>query len=301
MQQNASARRLGGIILITLSAAAFGTLAILGRFAYADGVNAVTILFFRFGLAAVVMLGYLFARGETLPRGNVLWPLIGMGAIGYVGQSFSYLTAVQYASAGLVALLLYLYPSIVALLAVLFLREQFTRSKAAALSLAFVGTALTVGPGGGQVLGIALAISAALIYSVYILVGVQVLKQVSAAQSSTVIFAAAGAMAGLLMAITGPQLPHSSTGWAAIGGIVLIATVLPVVAFLVGLEQVGPTTAAMLSTVEPVVTVWLAVWLLAEPLQPLVLVGGALILAAVLLLTRAELGASPRETKRKEA
>jgi drug/metabolite transporter (DMT)-like permease len=62
-----------------------------------------------------------------------------------------------------------------------------------------------------------------------------------------------------------------------------------VVAFLAGLERIGPTNAAMLSTLEPVVTVLLAVVLLGEVLQPVTLAGGGLILAAVLLLTRSEL------------
>jgi drug/metabolite transporter (DMT)-like permease len=78
-------------------------------------------------------------------------------------------------------------------------------------------------------------------------------------------------------------------GWAAIAGIVLLATLAPVVAFLAGLERIGPTNAAMLSTLEPVVTVLLGVLLLGEVLQPVTLAGGGLILAAVLLLTRSEL------------
>ena len=69
----------------------------------------------------------------------------------------------------------------------------------------------------------------------------------------------------------------------------LVATVLAAVAFLAGVRRIGPTNAAMLSTLEPVVTVILAAALLGERLAPLALVGGALILLAVLLLTRSEL------------
>jgi drug/metabolite transporter (DMT)-like permease len=188
-----------------------------------------------------------------------------------------------------VALLLYLYPVFVAILSVIWLREQITRIKAAALGLALVGTALTVGPEGGQFLGVLLAISAAAIYSVYIMVGAQVMKQVSAIQSSTVIFASAGGMSGVLMMGNGPHLPTTGAGWAVIGSIVLIATVLPVVAFLAGLERIGPTNAAMLSTLEPVVTVLLAAMLLGETLKPITLLGGGLVLVAVLLLTHSEL------------
>ncbi len=281
--------RLSGILLVTFSAATFGTLALFGRYAYADGMDALTILFFRFSLAAVVMVGWLGLRGEGLPRGRALGPLIGMGALGYVGQAFAYLTALKYASAGLVALLLYLYPLFVTLLSATLLREPLSRGKLVALGLALAGTALTVGPAGGQWPGILLALGAALIYSIYIIVGTHVLKEVSALQSSTVIFASAGAMSGLLMLLNGPHWPASGAGWSAIAAIVIVATVLPVVTFLAGLERIGPSNAAMLSTLEPVVTVILGIVFLNELLQPLTLLGGALILGAVVWLTHGEL------------
>jgi drug/metabolite transporter (DMT)-like permease len=280
--------RLVGIVLVVVSAATFGTLAISGRYAYADGMDTLTILFLRFSLAAILMLALLFVRREGLPRGSVLLRLIGMGALGYVGQTFAYLTALKYASAGLVALLLYLYPIFVALLAAQVLREPITEVKRLALGLALVGTALTVGPMSGQLIGILLAVTGAVIYSIYIIVGTDVMKHVSAVQSSAVIFAAAALSAGLLMMVNGPHLPATGEGWVAIGSIVVIATLIPVAAFLVGLKRIGPTNAAMLSTLEPVVTVLLAYWWLNETLSPVALIGGGLILMAVLLLTHGE-------------
>jgi drug/metabolite transporter (DMT)-like permease len=286
-------KQLTGILLIAVSAASFGTLAIFGRFLYADGLDTFTMLFLRFGIAAVLMAVILFVRRETFPRGKILLQLIGMGALGYVGQSFSYLTAIKYASAGLVALLLYLYPMFVFILSVIVLRERITWLKIVALVLALMGTALTVDPVGGQIQGILLAICAALIYSVYIIVGTKVMKHVSPVQSSTVIFASTGAVYGTLMAVHGVHLPASGSGWLGIAGIVLIATVIPVVTFLAGLERIGPTNAAMLSTLEPVVTVLLAAWIFDERLKPIVMLGGGLILVAVLLLTRGELEKKP--------
>lgn len=282
-------KRFLGILLVAISAAAFGTLAIFGRYADADGIDVLTVLFFRFSLAAVVMAMLLVARREPLPRGLALLQLMAMGAVGYVGQAFCYLTALKYASAGLVALLLYLYPVLVAILSTLWLREPMTRWKTFTLGLALAGTALTVGPEGGQLLGVLLAISGAVIYSVYILVATHVVKRVSAIQSSTVILASAGAMSGILMLAKGPTLPATGAGWAAIGSLVLIATVLPIVTFLAGLERIGPTTAAMLSTLEPVVTVLLAALLFGETLRPVTLLGGGLVLLAVLLLTGGEI------------
>jgi drug/metabolite transporter (DMT)-like permease len=286
-------KRLTGILFTIISAAGFGTLAIFGKFLYADGLDTITLLFLRFTFAASVMTLILILRHEPFPRGRVLLQLIGMGALGYAGQSFSYLSAIKYASAGLVALLLYLYPMIVFILSVIFLRENVTWVKIAALVVALIGTGLTVGPAGGQALGIFFALAAALIYSVYIIVGAGVMKQVSAVQSTTIIFYAAAAVYGTLTAINGARFPASSNGWWSLAGIVTFATVIPVVTFLAGIERIGPTNASLLSTLEPIVTVLLAAWLFAERLETITLIGGALILVAVILLTRNELRQIP--------
>jgi drug/metabolite transporter (DMT)-like permease len=281
--------RFTGILLVAISAASFGTLAIFGRFAYADGIDTPTLLFMRFILSTLLMGGLLAMRRESLPHGQTLAWLIGMGAIGYVGQSFAYLSAIKYASAGLVALLLYLYPTFVAILSVFFLKGKLTGLKILALCLATLGAALTANPQGGEWKGIVLALSAALIYAVYIIVGAGVMQKVSAVQSSTVIFASAGVVYGAMTAINGPRWPATNAGWAAIGAMTLIATVIPVAAFLAGLKRIGPTDASMLSTIEPIVTVLLAALIFGEKLQPVTLLGGGLILAAVLLVTRNEL------------
>jgi drug/metabolite transporter (DMT)-like permease len=286
-------KNFSGILLVAISAASFGTLAIFGRFLYADGMDTFTLLFLRFIFATLVLTLILILRREPLPRGRVLAQLIGMGAIGYAGQSFLYLSAIKFASAGLVALLLYLYPMFVFVLSVIFLREKVTWAKAAALTLALTGAALTVNPQGGQLLGIVYAVMAATIYSVYIVIGAGVTKQVSAIQSSLVIFTSAAAVYGTLTLVNGAHFPTSSSGWWSMAGIVIMATVIPVTTFLAGLERIGPTNASLLSTLEPVVTVLLAAWLFGERLAPITLVGGALILVAVVVLTRNEMNQIP--------
>lgn len=282
-------KRLTGIILIAISAASFGTLAIFGRYAYAENIDTFTLLFLRFGFSASFMTMMLILRKEPYPRGRILAQLIGMGGIGYAGQSFLYLTAIKYASAGLVALLLYLYPFFVAILSIIFLKEKLTRTKAIALVLALCGTALTVGPVSGQIIGAVMAIVAALGYSIYIIIGANVMKHVSPFQSSTVIFTSASFVYGMLTISNGIHLPQTNFGWMVIAGIVIVSTIIPVTTFLAGLERIGPTNAAMLSTVEPIVTVSLATVLFGDQLELIVLVGGALILVAVVLLTRSEM------------
>ena len=290
-------KRLIGILLITISAASFGTLAIFGRYAYADGMDIFTVLFIRFGISAVFMTFVLLLRKEHFPSGQILAQLVVMGALGYVGQSFLYLTAIKYASTGLVALLLYLYPMFVFILSVMILHEKISSIKVIALVLALVGSALTVDPNGGQLIGALMAIGAALIYSIYIIVGTNVMKHVSAVQSSAIIFASAGAVYGILTFVNGAHFPASNAGWLAMLGMIVFSTIISVVTFLAGLERIGPTNAAMLSTLEPVVTVLLAAWLFGERLMPIVMVGGGLILVAVILLTRAELKKEVRSEK----
>jgi len=135
-------KRITGILLIVLSAASFGTLAIFGRFLYAEGLDTFTLLFLRFSFAALVMALILILHRESFPHGKILLQLIGMGAIGYAGQAFSFLSAIKYASAGLVALLLYLYPMFVFILSVIVLHEKATGIKITAIILALIGTAL---------------------------------------------------------------------------------------------------------------------------------------------------------------
>ena len=105
-------QHLSGVFLILVSGISFGAAAIFARFAYGAGTNPITLLFLRFGIASICMIFMMLIRRLPLPRGQILFGLVLMGALGYVGQSFCYFTALTLISAGLVALLLYLYPAI---------------------------------------------------------------------------------------------------------------------------------------------------------------------------------------------
>ena len=276
--------RWAGVVLIVVSAIGFGTLPILARLAYSAGADAPTVLLLRYVIAAVVMVVMVVARKTPLPRGRIFLGMILMGAIGYVGQSLAYFTALTLASASLVALLLYLYPAIVTVLSVLFLKERFTPVKLGALLLALVGTALTIGPtGSGRMPGILLALAAAVIYSGYILVGSRLIPHTNAIGASTTVITAAAVVYAGIVAVRGPMFPQDILGWGVVVAIALVSTVLPIVTFFAGLERVGPSKASTLSTLEPVVSVGLAILVLGEMLNPLQVLGGVLILIAVLI------------------
>lgn len=288
VEMNPYKNRLIGMAYIALSATAFGVMPFFANLAYRSGVTPTSLLFLRFGIAAVLMWALLLYKHNPLPRGKTLLGLMLMGGLGYAGQSFSYFTALQYAPAGLVAVLLYLYPALVTGLSFVLLKQPITRLKWFALTLSLLGIVLVVGvQSGGQLKGILLAVLAAVIYAVYIMAGAKITQGTDIRVSSTIIITSAAVVYGVYGAWHGLSLPHSVMGWVGSIGLALVGTVVAVWAFFEGVRRIGAVDASMLSTLEPVVTVVLAWVLLGERLTVLNLCGGVLILVAAVLLARA--------------
>ena len=282
---------LAGVLLIAVSASAFGAMAIFARFATASGADVYGMLAVRFAVAAAALAWIMRTRGIRLPPWRRVLALAAMGGIGYVGQSFCFFTALNHAQASLVALLLYLYPLFVTILAAIFLKERLTTTAVIALMLCSVGAGLTVGGGEGSPSGIALGVAAAVIYSIYIVVGARLTAGVNALATTTIICTAATlvyGVVGVLRTVAGapPQFPADAGGWLALLAIALLSTVLAILTFFAGLQRLGAAKASMLSTLEPVVTVILAAVVLGEHIGATQAVGGALILVGVLWLTR---------------
>ena len=282
-------QRFQGMLFVVISAIAFGAIPVFARAAYNAGSDPISVLFFRFSIASIIMIPFIAVQKIPFPRGRFLLGLMLMGGIGYVGQSFCYFTALTMASAGLVAILLYLYPAIVVILSSLLFKERITGLKVSALILALTGTVLTIGlGGGGSLLGIALAMTAPFIYSAYILAGSKITKEVEILSSSTVVMISASFVFGAFIAVRGLNMPQTLVGWGGVLAIALISTVIAIIAFFAGLKRVGPTNASMLSTFEPVTTVVLAAIVFGEEIGLMRVVGGVLILMAVILLAKSE-------------
>ena len=261
-------------------------MAIFARYANASGADVPGLLLGRFAIAGAVLVAVLVVTRRSFPRGRTLGVAMAMGAIGYVLQSVCFFAALHHASAGLVALLLYAYPTLVALLAAALLGERLSGSRLLFLALGFGGIALMLGGGSGSATGIALGLCAALVYSIYILVGARELGQADALGVSAVVcLSAAGALA-LSAPFTRPAFPQDAGGWGAIAAIAA-CSVVAILCFFAGLKRVGPSTASIVSTLEPVVTVVLAWAVLGETLTVLQLAGGAVVLGVAVLLARA--------------
>jgi drug/metabolite transporter (DMT)-like permease len=277
-----------GALLVLLSAAGFSTLAIFIKIAYAAGVNVLTLLALRFTICTVCLLAILNLRQKKLSVSKKLAvQLFLMGSLGYGTTSLLFTASLSYLPASLSAMLLYTYPAIVSLLSFMMGDDKLSLIKGLALTICFGGLFLVLGVSFTSInlFGSLLVLAAAVIYSIYIVAGNRILKNVSPLVSTTHVCLSASLvflMAGLFSGELSLQL--SPVGWLAILGIAIFATLFGILFFFAGLSRIGATNAAIISTVEPVLTVIMSALLLDEKITLVQTSGGVLILAGILLL-----------------
>lgn len=279
-----------GAALVLSSAAGFGTLGVLGVVALDAGVSIPTVLFLRFALATALVWTVLAARGrlERL-RGRNLAAGVALGGLGYATMSGFYFLGLEFITAGMVAIVLYTYPVFVLALAAAFLGEPVDRRSVSALVATVSGIALITGadPEAADPRGVGIVLVAAVVYAAYITASRETLHDVTAPTlTAHVMPAAALTFMVVGLATDTLALPEGAVAWAAVLGIAVVATAMPIFAFFAGLSRIGAGPAAILSAVEPVVTVVLGALFLAEPVTATVVVGGTLVLVGVVLVPR---------------
>jgi drug/metabolite transporter (DMT)-like permease len=280
-----------GALACLASAAAFGAMGIFGKLAYDEGATVGTLLTTRFVLAAALF--WLFVAwngGARVLRGLSARDVaiaLALGAICYGAQAGSYFAALERLDASLLSLLVYTFPVMVTVTAIALGRERGNRRTAGALMLTSVGLVLVLASaaaGALDPLGTLLGLSAAVVYTAYILISEGITERVGPLALSTLVCTGAAATLTLAGLAGGDLEPGavSATGFVWLGGLALVSTVVAITLLFVGLRHVGPTAASILSTLEPVVTVGLAFAVFGESLGPAQLAGGALVLLAVL-------------------
>jgi len=285
--------RSSGTLLCLGSAAAFGAMGVFGKLAYDDGATVGTLLAVRFLLAAALFWAMILAGGaageiRALGRRDLAIAL-SLGACGYAAQAGGYFAALERIDASLLALLIYTFPAMVGVAAIALGRERADSRRLAALALASAGLVLVLASartGALDPLGTALALGAAVVYSAYILVSDGVARRVRPRVLSALVCSGAAVTLTAGAVLLGEFRPGELTlaGWGWLAGLAVVSTVGAVSLFFAGLERVGPTTASILSTIEPVVTVLLAFVVFGELLSAVQLFGGALVLGGVLVL-----------------
>ncbi|AFQ44101.1 EamA family transporter [Desulfosporosinus meridiei] len=275
------------VLLILISTFGFSLYPILGKVVFGGGAGLSTVLFVRFSIASLIFWAITIWR-EGFPRMPlktwlILW---GMGGVGYSMMAGLYISSVLYIPASLAALLLYAYPVIVTIIAVLTKQEEFSLLKLAGLIIATFGLVLVLGIAleGINYLGVILALSAAFVYSFYIIVGNKLLKTTTPLVSTSVISTSAAFTYGLIGLPIGGTTWNLSWGtWLGIGGIVLFSTILAMLTFFEGIKRMGPTSASIISTTEPVMTVILAVVIFNENITLWQALGGGFVIMGGIL------------------
>jgi drug/metabolite transporter (DMT)-like permease len=285
--------RCSGTLLCLASAAAFGAMAAFGKLAYEAGATVGTLLSVRFVLAAALLWALVLAGGAARPVGALgareVAVALALGGGGYAIQAGCYFAALERIDASLLSLLVYTFPAIVAVAAIALGRERADARRLTALALALGGLALVVGggaAGGVDPLGAALGLGAAVVYSTYILVSEGVARRVPPRVLAALVCSGAAVSLTIGAAVTGQLRPGAVTaaGWGWLACIAVVCTVAAVGLFFAGLARVGPTTASILATLEPLVTVLLAFLFFGEMFGATQLAGGAVMLAGVLAL-----------------
>ncbi len=298
-----------GVILAVLAAVGFSAKAILIKLAYPYGVDAITLLALRMVIAlpffgAVALRGGRMAgRAQLSAREH--FTIASLGVLGYYVASFLDFLGLQYISAGLERLVLFLYPTLVVVLSWLLLGTRLRAQDGWAFACSYAGIGLafahdlgTAPQDSNPLLGGALVFASALAYAVYLIGNGQMVARVGAARFTALAMTWACLACILQFLLSHPisalRLPWQVYALAAT--MALLSTVLPSFLVSAAIRTIGSSRTALLGSVGPPATMAMGYWLLDEPVSTQQIMGAALVMAGVLLVGRQ---ASSGGTKRK--
>jgi drug/metabolite transporter (DMT)-like permease len=285
--------KLTGYMLTAAGATLFSTKAIFIKLAFREEVNATLMLAWRmlFSVPFFIVIG-LWAvalkqrRAEAMPNLRTLVLAMCTGMIGYGLSSYLDFKGLEYISAQLERLVLFTYPLFVMFLGAAFFGQKITRHGIIACLITYFGLAIVFGldlPEGGwaTVVGTALVLACAITFAMN-----QLLAKGLITTLGSVIFTAVSMTAGtisnvVLHAATDGDFGASTRFLWLSFGCAIFATVVPIFCINGGLARISAQAVAMISTLSPLVTIALAVWILGEPFTIADAVGSSLVLAGV--------------------
>lgn len=273
--------------MAVVSAAAFGTLAILGKLGFDAGLASETLLQWRFGAAAVVLLALGRFRHRLTTRLRAL--LFASGLV-YTAQTGFFFAALERITAGTTALLLYLAPVFIVLYSLL-LRRRPTRGQLAAVAIGLAGLVVIVGlpsRADADAVGLAFAAAAGATFAAYALSAELLFRGIPplVITAHSVAGAAVGFVVVDLARSGGLTLPAGAGQWAIVAGAVAVPTLVAIPLLFAAIGRIGAGPTAVISNTEPLFTLGLAAIFLGERVNAGQVVGGALILAGAVLAQR---------------
>ncbi|WP_194727042.1 DMT family transporter [Noviherbaspirillum malthae] len=286
---------LAGLAIAIVGAILFSTKAIVAKLLYRYQIDAVTLIAFRmiFSLPFFAAIALWKAKTQPALTGRERGQIVFLGLIGYYLSSFLDFLGLQYISAGLERLILFLTPSFVLLLSMIFLKKRITAMEWLALGTAYLGTVLVflhdARAGGSNILlGGAFVLGSAITYAVYLLMTGELVRRVGSmrlvAYAMCVSSVACIVQFFLLRPASLLVQPAAVYGLSVLNAV--MCTVFPVFLTMAAVARIGAPTTSQAGMIGPVSTLFLGALILGEPLTGIQLAGTALVLAGIYLLSR---------------
>jgi len=285
-----------GVLFAFLAAVGFSGKAIWVKLAYLDQVDAITLLALRMMFAAPFFLGVaIWAKRKHAAPLNThdRYLVLGLGLVGYYLASFFDFLGLQYISAGLERLILFLYPTMTVILSAVIFKRLIGKQVVAAMILSYAGIALVflhdvgMSKGSAVLIGAALVFASTLAYSIYLVGAGHAIKRIGAIRFTAYAMLVASA-ASILQFIVMRPMTALSQPWDVYKysvDMAIFSTVLPVFMLSFAIRRIGSASASLIGSVGPVSTIYMAYVFLGESISLLQIVGSSLVLVGVLVIS----------------
>jgi drug/metabolite transporter (DMT)-like permease len=285
-----------GLALAMFGAIAFSGKAIIVKLAYRYGVDAVTLIMYRmlFALPIFAVMAWWASRGKSPLSGRDWFGVIGLGVTGYYLASFLDFAGLQYVTASLERLILYLNPTLVLLLGWLLHRKPFRRVQLAGMAISYLGVILVFGhearfEGGPAAWGALLVFASAVSYAVYLVYSGQMVQRLGSLRlvglATTVACLCCLAQFVVLRPVGAALEVAPQVIWLSVLNATL-CTAVPVLMVMMAIERIGPAMAAQTGMVGPMSTILMGVLILGEPFTAWIAAGTVLVIAGIFVFTR---------------
>jgi drug/metabolite transporter (DMT)-like permease len=287
---------LPGALLALAGSIAFSGKAIIVKLAYRYGVDAVTLIMYRmlFALPIFAVMAWWASRGKAPLTGRDWLGVAGLGVSGYYLSSFLDFAGLQYISASLERLILYLNPTLVMLLGWLLYRKTFRRMQLVGMAISYCGVLLVFGQearleGGHVALGALLVFASAVTYAVYLVYSGQLVQRLGSLRLVGLATSVACLCCLLQFVLLRPMAAAAEVAPQVIWLSVLNATLctaVPVLLVMMAIERVGPALSAQIGMVGPLSTIMMGVVILGEPFTAWIAAGTVLVIAGIFVFSR---------------
>jgi drug/metabolite transporter (DMT)-like permease len=295
IQSSARQAFLVGLAIAIFGAILFSAKAIVAKLIYRYHVDAVTLITFRmlFSLPFFAAVAIWKAKTEASLTNAERGKIVVLGLLGYYLSSSLDFLGLQYISAGLERLILFLTPSFVLLISVAFMKKRITMLEWLALGTAYLGTVLVflhdVRLGVPNVaLGSAFVLGSAISYALYLLLSGELVRRVGAFRLVAYAMCVSSVACIVQFFLVRPAemlvQPMPVYGLSLVNAV--FCTVFPVLLTMVAVARIGPATTSQAGMIGPVSTLFMGAMILDEPITGIQLAGTALVLAGIYLLSR---------------